>query len=290
MTAAPYAYSPITRRLSYVWPGGKKLAVFVCVGVEEYRFGEGITEDALPGQPQPDWTNRAWRDYGNRVGAFRLFEQMAALGLRPAVLLNTDVYDSAPDVLAEARRIGAEIVGHGRSNSDSLNGMDALSERAYVADVRARIAQHEEQPPLGWSSPWLAHNPTTFAALAETGYAYLLDLRLDDRPVWLAAGEKKLLALPYALELNDSTTMIGRKVNPTDFATMMLDEFEEMRAAAQDQPLVMSVVLHSFISGQPFRLRAVMRALRQMAQAEDVWFATPGEIARYVMAEPERAL
>ena len=76
------------------WPGGEKLAVYVALGVEEYRFGDGLTEDMLPGVPQPDLVNTSWRDYGNRVGAFRLLDRLAALGIPPTVLLNTDVYDT----------------------------------------------------------------------------------------------------------------------------------------------------------------------------------------------------
>ena len=150
----------------------------MCVGVESYRFGDGHTEDVLPGVPAPDLVNTAWRDYGNRVGAFRVFDMLAGLGIPPTVLLNTDVYDEAPAVLEAARKIGAEIVGHGRSNSDSLSPMTPDAERAYLAEVADRIRAHEGAAPGGWSSPWLSHTPATLNLLADIGYRYLLDLRL----------------------------------------------------------------------------------------------------------------
>ena len=118
---ADYRYTPLPSRPTGSWPNGAQLAVVVCVGVESYRFGDGHTEDVLPDVPAPDLVNTAWRDYGNRVGAFRLFDMLAGLGIPPTVLLNTDVYDEAPAVLEAARKAGAEIVGHGRSNSDSLS-------------------------------------------------------------------------------------------------------------------------------------------------------------------------
>ncbi len=284
---AAYAYRPLPGRPAGCWPNGARLAVVVCVGIESYRFGDGHTENVVTDVPPPDLVNTAWRDYGNRVGAFRLFELLGRLGIPPTVLLNTDVYDEAPDVLAAARAVSAEIVGHGRSNSDSLSGMAPDTERSYLREVADRIRAEEGMAPGGWSSPWLSHTPATLNLLADSGYRYLLDLRLDDQPVWLGTASGPLLAIPYAAELNDSSTMVGRSVLARDFADMIDDEFTELHAAAAHTPLVMSVVLHSFISGVPFRLRAVGRALKRIAASDGVWLTTPREIHRAVVDSPE---
>ena len=278
---AGYAYTPLPARPTGSWPNGARLAVVVCVGVESYRFGDGHTEDVLPGVPAPDLVNTAWRDYGNRVGAFRIFEVLRGLGIPPTVLLNTDVYDEAPAVLEAARRAGAEIVGHGRSNSDSLSQMTPDAERAYLTHVADRIRAHEGAAPGGWSSPWLSHTPATLNLLAETGYRYLLDLRLDDQPVWLTTESGPLLSIPYNAEINDSSTMIGRQASAHEFADMIVDEFAEL--SATQRPLVMSIVLHSFITGVPFRLRAVRRALERVATGDGVWLTTPREIHQAVV-------
>ena len=114
---------------------------------------------------------------------------------------------------------------------------------------------------------------------------------MDDQPVWLKTHQGRLLAIPYALELNDSSTVIGRETTARDFADMIIDEFDEMHEAARRQPLVMSIVIHSFISGQPFRLRALTRALAHIAAARDqIWLATPGEIAGFIAANPDLAV
>jgi hypothetical protein len=210
---------------------------------------------------------------------------LGALGIPPTVLLNTDVYDEAPDVLAAARRVGAEVVAHGRSNSDSLAQLTPEAERAYLSDVADRIRAHEGAQPGGWSSPWLSHTGATAGLLVETGYRYLLDLRLDDQPVWLCTKSGPLLSIPYNAEINDSSTMIGRQASAHEFADMIVDEFTEL--AATPHPLVMSVVLHSFISGVPFRLRAVRGALEGIAAAEGVWLTTPRQIHRAVLDAPD---
>ena len=233
---AEYPYTALPDRPAGTWPNGARLAVVVCVGVESYRFGDGHTEDVLPDVPAPDLVNTAWRDYGNRVGAFRLFEALRGLGIPPTVLLNTDVYDEAPAVLEAARQAGAEIVGHGRSNSDSLSEMTPDAERAYLAHVADRIRAHEGAAPGGWSSPWLSHTPATLSLLAETGYRYLLDLRLDDQPVWLTTESGPLLSIPYNAEINDSSTMIGRQASAHEFADMIVDEFDELLARQRAPP------------------------------------------------------
>ena len=125
-------------------------------------------------------------------------------------------------------------------------------------------APQEGAAPGGWSSPWLSHTPATLDLLAETGYRYLLDLRLDDQPVWLTTESGPLLAIPYNAEINDSSTMIGKQASAHEFADMIVDEFAELCSDAA--PLVMSIVLHSFITGVPFRLarrRAGARAHRR---------------------------
>jgi peptidoglycan/xylan/chitin deacetylase (PgdA/CDA1 family) len=286
-----YAFSPITERPYYRWPNGAGLAVYVALGVEDYAFGEGMTEDILPDASKPDMVNASWRDYGNRVGAFRLLERFAQLGIPPTILLNTALYDSAPALLRAARGANAEIVAHGHSNSDTLVGLELAAEALYLRTAFERIAQEEGRPPAGWSSPWLAHTENTLRLLAAQGFSYVVDLRMDDQPIWLKAGDARLLAIPYALELNDSSTVIGRQTTARDFAEMIIDEFEEMLASAERQPLVMSVVVHSFISGQPFRLRALTRALEHIAARRNaVWLTRPGDIAAFISEHPELAV
>lgn len=287
----PYDYSAIPLRPRGAWPNGAGLALYVALGIEDYAFGEGHTEDILPGTPQPDLVNTAWRDYGNRVGAFRLLDRLTAYGIQPAVLLNTAVYDSAPALIDALRAAGAEFVAHGQRNSDRLSDMAEADERAYIAATADRIEREEKRRPLGWSSPWLAHSPRSLDLLAEQGFGYLLDLRLDDQPVWLRTRAGSLLAIPYAAELNDSTTIIGRQCSARDFADMVVDEFDEMLRASADQPLVLSLVVHSFISGQPFRLRALSRAFDHiLAHRDRVWLTRPGDIAALVAKERERVV
>src|SRR4249919_2155051 len=128
-----YPYSPISSRPVYDWPGGKRLAVYIGLNLEHFSFGEGLGAELAPGGPQPDILNYAWRDYGNRVGAWYMLDAFDALQLPMAALVNSHLYDYAPGLVAACRARGDEIVGHGRTNAERQGTLDEVAERALIA-------------------------------------------------------------------------------------------------------------------------------------------------------------
>jgi allantoinase len=157
-----------------------------------------------------------------------------------------------------------------------------------VEGVAAQMAAAVGTRPRGWASPWIAETLQTPEILSEHGYSYVLDWCMDDQPVWLETRRQPLLSVPYSQEINDSSTIIGRQASATDFAQMIIDQFDEMRETPGDEPLVLSVILHSFISGQPFRLRALRRAIGHiLGHSKHLWLTQPGQIAQhYAMSVP----
>jgi peptidoglycan/xylan/chitin deacetylase (PgdA/CDA1 family) len=281
-THARYDHSSIIHRPWFKWPNGSRLAVYFALGVEHYAFGEGMTENLVSAMPHPDVLNTSWREYGNRVGAWRVLQYFADVGIPLSILLNSAVCEHAPDLVAAARNNGCEFIAHGYSNSDTLAGMSESAESDYVGRVAAQMESCTGTRPLGWASPWIAETLHTPDILVESGYSYVLDWCMDDQPVWLKTRSRPLLSVPYSQEINDSSTIVGRQASATDFAAMIVDQFDEMRETPGDEPLVMSVILHSFISGQPFRLRALRRAIEHVLNhREQLWMTQPGSIARH---------
>ena len=219
MAATPTRAWP-ERRRDWAWPNGAKLAVYLGVNLEHFAFGEGLgAELARAGGPQPDVLNYAWRDYGNRVGAWRLLELLDALRLPATVLLNSAMYDYAPELVAAHRARGDEMAGHGRTNSERQSVLDEAAERALIAESTAAIARHEGTAPRGWLSPWIAESRATPDLLAEAGYTYTLNWCMDDQPVWMATrGGGRLLAVPYPQEANDIPAIVARKDGAEQFA------------------------------------------------------------------------
>ena len=284
-----YAYAPLRGRADYTWPAGRRLAVYFALNLEHFSYGEGLGAELAPGGPHPDVLNYAWRDYGNRVGAWYMLDAFDALRLPMAALVNSAMYDYAPDLVAACRARGDEIVGHGRTNAERQGVLDEPGERALIGEATARLADAEGRAPEGWLGPWISHSHVTPDLLAEAGYRYLLDWCMDDQPIWFRCrDDKRILAMPYPQEVNDIPQIVGRKIGGDAFADIIVDQFDEMMELSRERPLVMGIALHAYIVGQPHRLRHLKRALRHIARHRDsIWLTTPGAIARHCLSLPD---
>ena len=99
-THGRFDHHPWPGRPRYRWPGDATLAVYLGVNLEHFAFGEGLGAELAPGGPQPDVLNFAWREYGNRVGAWRCLELFDRLGLLTGAPVNTALYDHCPELVA----------------------------------------------------------------------------------------------------------------------------------------------------------------------------------------------
>lgn len=283
-THGRYPYSPITGRPVYDWPDGKgkRLAVYIALNVEVFPFGEGLAPELNPRQPEPDITNYTWRDWGNRVGIWRLLDLFDEFALPLTVNMNAAVYDACPPIAQALRERKAEIVGHGRSNAERQSDMDEAAERAMISEVTARIRSEEGRAPAGWMGPWVSETAVTPDLLKEAGYAYVMDWSMDEQPVWLSTRAGPLMSLPYARPTNDISALHGAKVPPAQWGDMLIDQFDEMLRQSEKEPLVFNLSLHPYLAGHAFRLVHLRRAVAHMAaQRERVWFARAGEIAAH---------
>lgn len=279
-----YDYSPIVERPDFDWPGGKRLAFYLALNVEHFAFGGpmGHTPTALG--PPPDPRNFAWRDYGLRVGIWRIFDLADQLGLPLCHLINSTVSERYPAIVARIRARGDEIVGHGRTNSERQADLPEEQERALIHEATDMLTRMHGVRPQGWMGPWISESNVTPDLLKEEGYSYLLDWPADDQPFWMRTRAGPILGVPYPIEINDSPTMLSRMQPATDFTQMIVDQFETMLDLSERAPLICGVSLHTFVVGQPFRYAQLRKALGHIVNhpARDrVWFTRPGEIARY---------
>ena len=143
-THGRFDYTPITRRMDHAWPNGARLAVYIGFNLEHFAFGEGLGACIGPAAPHPDVLNFSWREYGNRVGAWRCLELFDSLGLVSSTLLNTALYEHCPELVAASVARGDELIGHGHSNAERQADMDESGEAALIAHCRAR-------PGPGWA-------------------------------------------------------------------------------------------------------------------------------------------
>ena len=277
-----FAYSPITRRPAYRWSNGAGLAVYIGFNIEHFAFGEGLGANIGPASSQPDVLNYSWREYGNRVGAWRCLELFDSLRLPCAAIINTALYDHCPELVAAFAARGDELVGHGHTNAERQGAFSEDDERKLLSYCHQRILTQSGAHARGWLSPWISETPVTSDLLAETGYSYTLNWCHDDQVTPMRTrGRHAFWSVPYPQELNDIPMIVARQMDGKDFAQMIIDNFDEMLAQSARQPLVMGIALHPYIIGQPYRLHHLRRALTHIAAARDagdIWMTTPGAI------------
>lgn len=284
-----YDSSPIVERTAYVWPDGKRLAFYVSVSIEAYALGAGLGDDFSVRDAPQTQRNYAWRDYGNRVGIWRLLDLFDELNLPAAHNLNSLVYRYYPRILERIRARGDEIIAHGRTSAEWQDAFWEVDEARVIQEVTETILQNEGTKPKGWLGPGLAESEVTPGLLREAGYSYLMDWPCDDQPIWMRTRAGPILALPYSVEINDSFVLVHRQRSAREFADMIVDQFDELVEECDDHPLVCAIGLHPFVTGQPFRLNCLRRALEHCCShrfKERVWVTRPGEIANYCYSLP----
>ena len=280
-----FAYQPITQRPNYRWPNGSGLAVYLGFNLEHFAFGEGLGACIGPASPQPDVLNYAWREYGNRVGAWRCLELFDQLDLPCGTLVNTALYDHCPELIQACVARGDELIGHGHTNAERQGDLSEGDERALLLNCRKLMHERNGTASTGWLSPWISESRHTPDLLAECGYQYTLNWCHDDQPTALQTRSSKTLwSVPYPQELNDIPMIMARQMDAKDFAQMIIDQLEEMLEQSREQPLVMGIALHPYIVGQPYRLKHLRRALKRVAHERNqgnLWVSTPGAICRH---------
>ena len=283
-----YDFSPISARPVYDWPGGKRLAVTLCNNIEWFSFMTGLGSDhTLPGAAQTT-RNYAWRDYGNRVGIWYLFDMLDDLELPASHNVNAAALAHCPEIVDRIRARGDEVIGHGITNSERQDIMDEPAERAMIEQTSETIARHFGVRPRGWLGPYIVQSEVTLDLLKESGYEYVLDWPADDQPFWMRSRAGRILSVPYSIEINDSPAQVFRHHTGRQFEEMIVDHFDEMLHQSSRYPLVFNVVMHPFVIGQPFRLRALRRALDHILQhRDDIWLTTPGGVADHIAQLPE---
>ena len=259
----------------------------LCLNAEHFSFGEGLGNDYSVPQPQPNVRSYAWRDYGNRVGAWRLLEFADAHELPYALLINSELYDYCPELVAAFAARGDEIVGHGRTNGERQTEMKLDEERRAILEATGAIEKHWGKKPLGWLAPYIAQTHDSLDLLKEAGYRYMMDWSIDDQPVWFRTKHGPILSVPYAHDLNDSVEVVSRRTPSQVLCDNMIDQFDELLAESARRPLVMSdraAHLRPGPAAPPAPVPARDRAHPQASRR--IWLTRPGDICQFIETLP----
>jgi allantoinase len=278
---AHYDYSAIIDRDPLKLPNGARVAVVPYINIE--HFPEDIPGTALvPGTQgfSPDPLNYGWRDYGNRVGLWRMMDIMDPLGMRGTVCLNSDIIREYPRIIEEGEKRNWAWIGHGINNAPAnfLSGIDEDREREIIGAVLEDMEKALGRKTKGWLGPFLVETMNTPNILADLGVEYLCDFCADDQPFKFNTKTGNLISVPYTVELNDIPAFLNLGVSGADFGDMIIDQFDVLYEEGATNARIMPICLHNFLIGQPFRAKHLKRAFEYIAKHDDVWLTTGDEV------------
>jgi allantoinase len=261
-----FPYQAIVDRPLIAWPNDAAVAVWVIPNIEHFHVEAGNLA--------PDIRNHSRRDYGNRVGVWRLMEVMEKNGVKGTVALNSEVVRYYPRIMQELARLQWELMGHGLTNSAFLTGLAKEQEAAVIAQTKA-IIEEQGQSMRGWLGPGLTETWHTLDLLRAHGVEYVCDWVNDDLPYRMNNG---LYSIPYSLELNDMPLFNLPSIDIDEFYRRICETFDVLCEEGRTNGRVMAIALHPFLMGVPHRIRYLDKALRYITSHPKVWFATGSEI------------
>jgi len=274
-----FEFSPIVDRPKLKLPDGNRVAVWVIPNVEHFLFDRPSTSlTGVTASLAPDILNYAWRDYGPRVGFWRMMEVMEKHGVKGTVALNADVCERYPQLIKAGNDCGWEWMGHGKNNSQFIAHLEIEEERALINDIVQTIHNATGKKPRGWLSPALTETYNTPDILAEVGIEYNANWVNDEQPYQMKVKKGVLYSVPYAIEMNDIPAFIDLKQSPEQFGKQICDTYDVMYEDAAESARVMAISVHPFLIGRPHRSKYFDQALQYIRDKGGAWFATGSEI------------
>ena len=271
----PFPYKPINRRPKLKWPNGANVAVWVIPNIEFFPLDEPV-----PGSRYtytPEVSSWATRDYGARIGIFRIMDVLSNRQIRASVTLNSEVCDVYPEIIEDAINLGWEFLGHNQSNSRPFHSTPPEGDKLLIHDALNRIEETTGKRPRGWLGSGLQETWDTLEYLADEGLEYVCDWINDDQPYFIEAENKKLVSLPYSTEINDLPQFRMGRSNE-EFELMIRRQFDTLYREGEDSARVMAICLHPFVIGVSHRIWVLESALDYIQNHDKVWFATGEEI------------
>jgi peptidoglycan/xylan/chitin deacetylase (PgdA/CDA1 family) len=282
MDHALYPFRTLPEAPRFAWPGGNGIAFTVTLVLDYWEVAppENASTDPRPLSPLgggyfPDWVTWSMREYGNRVGIFRVLDRLDRFGVKSGVALGAEVARRCPELVDECARRGAVFLGHGTHATRRITSrMSEQQERDFIAQSREAVRAATGQAPAGWCGQDFNESPDTPRLLAEAGFSYVTDWSNDDRPYLIGPGG--LVSLPAHSEWNDLETMWLRHMAPDVWARSVAEGFDVLHA---EGGAVFNLTLHPFVSGQPHRIRYLEQTLASVLGKSGVWRATSDDVA-----------
>ncbi|WEK42362.1 MAG: polysaccharide deacetylase family protein [Candidatus Sphingomonas colombiensis] len=277
-----YRWSSIFDRKPVAWPGGKSVAIWLCVSLEWFPMIPSDAPFRAPGHMQtsyPDYRHYTAREYGTRIGFYRLLDAFRKAGVKASIATNGAIAERYPQIIADIVADGHEIIAH----STDMNGTIASTlpedaERALIARSLASLEAVSGTRPSGWLSIARSESWRTPDLLQEAGLSYTCDWVNDELPWRFANG---LINLPLNHELSDRQIITVQQQSADSYGQQMIDAFDWLAAEAKTYGgRMLPIHITPYIMGLPYRIAALEALLESLSARSGAWFATGGEIVK----------
>jgi peptidoglycan/xylan/chitin deacetylase (PgdA/CDA1 family) len=291
----PYrAFNDRRPRLS--WPGGVPVALCVIVTLEHVEWKDpegGYVSPVLAGgygnRPHPDITRWSHREYGHRVGVFRILEVLSRYGVTPTIAMDAITARHYPFLVKHCLGLGAEFLGHGISVSRMITSrMSEAEERDYIVASLEALRITTLGPPKGWFGPEYGESARTPALLAEAGVRYVCDWVNDEQPYRMSVPTGELYALPVTHPLDDVNALWDRRIEGQKWSAIVRDSFDRLRVDGEENGRLLVLNLHPWLTGQAFRIRHVDEVLAHIVSSGAAWAATGSQIVDWYATQTDR--
>ena len=258
-----YDWSMLSQRSAVNWPGGAKLALWVNVSLEFFPLDQQGKPFAVPGgmtMPYPDLRHFTLRDYGNRVGIYRLLKALDQYAVSPTFAINSQLVERTPYLVEKIAARGDEILGHGWN-------MDSLHYGGMPFDEEAELIQPSLET---LRAPEL---------LASNGIRYFCDWVNDDMPYRFRTGSGELVAMPLSNELEDRFILMNNLHSEQSWADQVCDACDFLLGEAETAGgRILGLNIHPWMLGQPHRIGKLEQGLEYIMGRNGVWRASATNI------------
>ena len=284
----PFPYVPITQRPKLTWPNGARVALWVIPNIEYFILDHGMPGDENqrpdPNAKNPDVRRWSQREYGNRVGVWRIMDVLSKYDIRATVALNSLVCETHPQVVEAAMALNWEFMGHCQTNTRRLT--EVPNDRKEIRTTLDGIEKFTGKRPVGWLGAGLEETWDSLDYLIEAGVQYVADWVADDQPFLMDPIKgRQLVALPYTMEINDIPIFEYKHHTPEEFEGMVKRQFDVLYREGAESGRVMAIALHPYLIGLPHRIDSLTAVLEYITGHKDVWLATGEEITDHYLSQ-----
>lgn len=284
-----YEWSPLVGRTPLRWPHGARVALCVVVCLEHYEIQPPEDAYAAPNllgtlgrNPYPDFRTFSMREYGNRVGVFRVMQALDRAGIRATAAIDAATAERCPFVVEQCRTRGWEFAGHGQTVNRMISSrMSEDEERAYLRTSIDAVERFTGERPRGWLGPEFGESARTPALLAEAGLTYVLDWPNDDQPYQMHTPNGALISVPVSIEHDDTFAHWYRRMTMARWRRSVEEAFATLHEEGALDGRLFVLNLHPWLIGQPYRVSYLEEVLATLGGYADVWKATAGEVAEW---------